>query len=75
MLTLRKYNPSYLGTTKTKAKLEAAAALKKSVYLLSTKSKQSGFDQATLGRGQQGGKVNQYGPGKSKAVKAVLRER
>ena len=52
---------------KAKCKLEAAAALRKSVYLSSTKGK-SGFrgSHPRKNWGRQGGRVNTYAPGKSK---------
>lgn len=53
---------------KAKAKLEAAAALKKSIYPSSSKSKQTGFRGGHPRRnnwGRQGGRPNHYGPGRS----------
>ena len=53
---------------KAKTKLEAAAALKKTVYPSSSKPKQLGFrpSQTRKNWGHQGGKPLHYGPGKSK---------
>ena len=53
---------------KAKTKLEAAAALKKTVYPPSSKPKQSGFWPSHPRKnnwGHQGGKPLHYGPGKS----------